>query len=118
METFFKQVGGDFGDPFEYGGEWLEYRQQADGPALPTTGYMRITGNDASPNEGEFKDKCYVEYKHVSVSGNFKRRKSLRSEEWVQKWIDKFDRDYPAVQHLVDDSSPFSTIFAALEKEC
>lgn len=99
LETFFQQVSGDFGDPFEYGGEWFEYRQQLDGvgPALPTGGYMRIIGNDGSPQEGIYKDRCYIEYKHVSKGGNPSRRKGVRTAEWLNDWINNNDRDYPTI---------------------
>lgn len=89
--TFFKQTEGDIGDPFQYGGIWKEYRLTDDPlfPSKETGGFMEMAGSDAGGPEG----RCYIEYKHVSASGNIKRRKGFRDEDWCNNWIRQHDID-------------------------
>lgn len=88
-DTFFRQTGGDFGCPFEWGGEWREFKYNQYGEEEETGGYMIIEGSDAGGKENE----TYIRYKHVSKSGNIKTRKGFRGESWVDKWIAQNDID-------------------------
>jgi hypothetical protein len=82
----FKQTDGDWGNPVMWGGVWEE---RAIGCPYSTGGYMRMWGIDAGGPNG----MCYIEYKHVSPSGNKKIRKGFRTEEWCNNWIRENDMD-------------------------